>query len=457
MTARLLARLPADFTRRLLLIAAFGLVLRLVYVLVIERGDPLSGDGAGYHHQANMIADGKGFTEPFRYIFGTSEVVPINGEDVTVVTPAGHLEPTAGHPPVWILMLGAVSFLGFTSVLSHQLASALFGVASIILLGLLGRSAWSERAGLIAAGLAASYAFIWVNDGLIMAETAAIAAAAGCSLMGLRFARDPSMRNAILLGVLGAVATLSRAELALFLPIVAAVALIRAPLPWRRRIALYAVTGISAVIVVAPWVARNLTVFEEPVLLSNGVGTVMVQSNCDAVYYGDHIGYWNLECGNPQPYGPNGELLDEAQRDVVVRERALDYIENHRRRLVTVVIPARIARMWALYQPVNQLRLDELVEQREFWISMIGLIQFYVLAPLAIVGGIVVWRRHDRLVPLLPLAIWPAIATFTAAISFGNTRYRTAAEVSIVILAALAIDHLWSRVQASSQPPGGSS
>ena len=442
MTAVVLRWLPTSFARRLALITLAGLVLRVLYVLLVERGDPLSGDGAGYHHQANMIADGKGFSEPFRFLFGNEEVVLVDGVETTVTTPVGHLEPTAGHPPVWILLMGAVSFLGFTSILSHQLASAVFGISSIILMGLLGRSAHSERAGLIAAALTASYAFIWVNDGLIMAETAAIAVAAACSLMGLKFIREPSVRTAVVFGVLGAVAALTRAELALFLPIVAAVALWRSPLSWRRRIGLYTVAGLSAVVVVAPWVIRNLTVFEEPVLLSNGIGTVTVQSNCDAVYYGDHIGYWNLECGLPQPYGPNGELLDESERDVVVRERASEYISSHRRRLVTVVIPARIGRMWALYQPVTQLRLDELVERRSFAISMVGLVQFYALAPLAIAGGVVVWRRKQ---PLLPLAIWPAIATFTAAFAFGNTRYRTAAEVTIVILAALAIDHVWSR------------
>jgi len=37
---------------------------------------------------------------------------------------------------------------------------------------------------------------------------------------------------------------------------------------------------------------------------------------------------------------------------------------------------------------------------------------------------------------------WIPIVTLTAAAAFGNTRYRTAAEMSVVILAAVAIDAL---------------
>ena len=76
-------------------------------------------------------------------------------------------------------------------------------------------------------------------------------------------------------------------------------------------------------------------------VLSNGAGTVLVQANCDDTYYGEHIGYWSLPCGGGQPYGPNGEFLDESQRDEVVREIALDYIGDHETRLATVSSRAR--------------------------------------------------------------------------------------------------------------------
>ena len=60
----------ARFGRWLALLVAIALVLRVAYVLVVERGDPLSGDGAYYHEAANLLADGLGFTEPYRYLHG---------------------------------------------------------------------------------------------------------------------------------------------------------------------------------------------------------------------------------------------------------------------------------------------------------------------------------------------------------------------------------------------------
>lgn len=332
--------------------------------------------------------------------------------------------------------LAAFSTVGLDSLRAHQLASALLGAGSIVLAGLLGRSLVGDRTGIIAASLTAVYANIWINDALVMSETSAIFFAFLTSLVGLRFWRAPTLRNALWFGLVGGAAALTRAELVFFLPIVAAVALLRTPLPWRARLGRYALAGVVAVAVISPWVVRNNLVLKNRVFISDGTGTVLVQANCDATYYGKFIGYWNLECGSPQPHGPNGELLDESQRDVVVRQRAQTYIANHTTRLVTVVVPARIGRMWAVYEPFQQIRLDEL-EGRPAFAAWLGLYQFWVLAPLAIAGAVIQWRRRQ---PLLVVGLWALLATFTAATAFGNTRYRTAAEVTVVMLAAVTID-----------------
>jgi peptidoglycan/LPS O-acetylase OafA/YrhL len=451
---------------KVLLLTLLGLGVRLAYVAAYTRCDPLSegpcsgaklsGDAAYYHNAANLLADGEGFIDPYRFMKGGRDLVPVEMADGTiqdreVITPIGHREPTAGHPPAYVVFLGAVSFLGGRSVEAHQVASALLGAAAIPLFALVGRRLVGRRAGLIAAALAAGYVMIWINDGLVMSETAVMVVVPIIMLAGLRFVQRPDVRGALLFGAAGALGALTRAELALFLPIIAAVALLRAALPWRRRIGLYALCGFTALGVVSPWIARNLTTFEEPVYLSNGAGTVLVQTNCDAVYYGLDIGYWNLACGSPMPYGPNGELLDESQRDVVVRERALDYIKGHTARLVTAVIPARIGRMFSVVQPIRQLDLEVLSEDRPHTLSAIGLAQYYALVALAFGGVAALWRRR---LPVLPIVLWLGLVAFTAAFAFGNMRYRTSAEPAIVVLAAVAIDALWARLRPRAAPDG---
>ena len=46
-----------DFRRRLALIFLLGLALRVAYVLLVERGDPLSGDGVYYHRSEEHTSE----------------------------------------------------------------------------------------------------------------------------------------------------------------------------------------------------------------------------------------------------------------------------------------------------------------------------------------------------------------------------------------------------------------
>ncbi len=429
-----------DFTKALLLICLFGLFVRFLYFFLVVADNQLSGDAASYHLTANIFADGLGFTEPFRYLFGAIDLVPIEEDLVEIITPIGHMEPTAGHPPIWTLLLSIGSFLGFTTVYEQQIFSIFLGVPSILLAGLIGRKISSERLGLITAFLTATYAFVWINDGLLMAETCAITAAFGCIFAGLVFAENPKMKNALIFACVGGLAALCRAELLIYLPVVAAVVLFRKEFSWRVKLLRYLSIGLVALLVISPWIIRNLYSFEENVYLSDGAGTVLVQANCDSTYYGQNLGYWELKCGEPPPYGANGELLDESQRDIVVRERSFDYINENKKRLLTVVAPARIGRMWGAYKPVEQLRLDVLADRRSFAISLIGFAQYLLLLPLSLIAILKLWKKRREI--LLITSAWIPIVTFTAALTFGNTRYRTAAETSLVILAAFSIDLL---------------
>ena len=163
--------LPETFRGRLTAIVLLGLGIRLLHLVLVAADNPLSGDGAAYHLSANLFADGLGFPEPLRHFFGGIDVVPLAEGEVVVETPIGYLEPTAGHPPVWTVLLGTFAFLGFTTVFQQQLVSVLLGAPAIVLMGLLGREIRSDRLGLLAATATAGYAFIWVNDGLLVAET----------------------------------------------------------------------------------------------------------------------------------------------------------------------------------------------------------------------------------------------------------------------------------------------
>ena len=104
-----MSRRVSRFWVALLLIVVVGLAGRFVSMSLwapTTRLD-LGGDAVYYHEAANLLADGKGFIDPYRYLFGGSEQVNLpDGRVVEVITPVGHLEPTAGHPPVYVMYLG---------------------------------------------------------------------------------------------------------------------------------------------------------------------------------------------------------------------------------------------------------------------------------------------------------------------------------------------------------------
>tara|TARA_B100000686_G_C16755198_1_gene954999 strand:- start:673 stop:2085 length:1413 start_codon:yes stop_codon:yes gene_type:complete len=452
------------FSARLSLIVVIGFIVRMAYLLIVVADNPLSGDSASYHLTANLFADGMGFTEPFRHLFGAIDQIKTAGIKTEIITPIGHIEPTAGHPPLWTLFLGMVSFLGGTSIFEHQIASVFIGSTSIIFAGLAGRKLCSERVGLISAFLTATYPFIWINDGLLAAETISITATAATILVGLKFTESPDNHKSFLLGITVGLAALCRAELLLYLLFVPLIPLIRSQLSWKKAFSRITLVLLSALLIMSPWIIRNILTFKETAFLSNGAGTVLVQANCDRTYYGNDLGYWNISCGQPAPYGINGELLDESERDKVVRSRALTYIGNNQDRLITTVIPARIGRTWSIYKPIQQLRLDTLVDRRPFNVSVLGLIQYYSMVPFALAGLLISWRRR---LPVTVIAIWIPIATLTSVLTFGNIRYRSTAEISLILLTAVTLNALTKNLSFQrfnklcktpyKQLPGGSS
>src|SRR5215218_10036470 len=163
-------------------ITAVGLVLRVLYVWRVADDPDGFGDPLFYHLQANFLADGKGFSEPFTW------------------KDTGRYIPTAVHPPLYSIVLASSSVLGFESFLAHKLVSALIGVGLVVVMGLLGRAVGGPRVGLVAAAITALYPNFFVLDGTLLSEGLFALTIAAATLAGYRLLRAPSVGAA---GVLG--------------------------------------------------------------------------------------------------------------------------------------------------------------------------------------------------------------------------------------------------------------
>jgi hypothetical protein len=247
--------------------------------------------------------------------------------------------------------------------------------------------------------------------------------------------------------------------LVLFAAMVTPLVLTRFRLAWSQRFVHLAVAAVIPIAAFAPWVIYNLGRYEEPVLLSTGAGQTLQAGNCEFTYAGTNFGYYDLRCIQPPVIeDPEG---DPSERDGEFQEAAISYMSENRGRL-PAVMAARVGRVWHVYRPIQSLNLDGWVEGRaggppsgDKSLVTAALASYAVLMPLAI-GGAVVLRR--RRITLWPLLVQPALVTAVAAMTFGITRYRAGAEISIVVLAALAIVTIATALRqrlTPSERPGG--
>ena len=213
---------------------------------------------------------------------------------------------------------------------------------------------------------------------------------------------------------------------------------------WRQRVRGLGVMALVSIIVMGPWVVRNLTTFEEPTLFGSSFGIILAYGNCDATYHGSHLGYWDDSC-SLKDYSPK---LEESVVDKLARQKGLDYIEAHKGR-VPVVVAARVGRLWEVFRPTQNVQLDEDIEQRGHVTSWAILVSFYLLMPFAIAGLVIMRRRR---IPIFPMVAIAASVTITSALAYPITRYRASFDAIVPVLAAVAIVALWQRRRNDTEP-----
>ena len=194
--------------------------------------------------------------------------------------------------------------------------------------------------------------------------------------MAYRFWRLPTWGNIGALGAAIGLAALGRDELALLwvfilLPLVL---LVRSA-SWRRRIGLLLVGGALAGVVVLPWVGYNLSRFDKVVTVSDGFGPTLLSANCGTTYSGPIEGYWSWTC--LKGIHPNFKE-DESVKNAVDQSVAMKYIRAHEGDLPRVTL-ARIGRGLGLYHPMEQVRIDSVIETRPYHWWLTGLYVYYAL------------------------------------------------------------------------------
>jgi 4-amino-4-deoxy-L-arabinose transferase-like glycosyltransferase len=408
----------------LLAISAVGLAIRVGYVVGWRDVDEVGGDARYYHLGADDLADGEGFVHPL------------------LLADEGVKVPGADHPPGYIVVLAVPSLFGLDSIRDHMLASCLIGAGTVALVGLLARRVAGDRAGLVAAGIAAVYPNLWLNDGALMSETLALFLGVIVTICAYRAWDSPTWRRFVVLGAMVGLTSLARAEavMMLVLLLVPLAVWVRDLDGWRVRLGRWAVAAAATLAVLAPWVVPNLVRFDHPATLSTQLGPTLEVGNCDDTYYEPYLGGWSFACAS------NETVTDRSVVDQRTRDKALTYVGDHVSR-VPVVVAARLGRAFGLYVPLTQLDADFFAEGRPVESAKVGLAMYYLVAAGAVAGVVVLRRRGE---PSFPLTVWVVNVAITVVAFYGSTRFRAPAEPFLVVLAAVAVDALFRRKAETS-------
>jgi hypothetical protein len=407
-------------------IAVFGLLIRIIYVLGFAKGAPGFGDFHFYNSVPGLILDGHGYTNPFELAYN------------------GRLTPTAAHPPAWPFMLTGVSAVfgnggsptdlmaaGFTA---HRLAGCLVGSIGIVLVGLLGYRVGGFRVAVIAAVITALSPTAIGVDGSTMSE-ALYGPVIALTLLAAFAVRDRrSLWWAAALGAAIGLAALTRAE-ALLLVVVLGL-----PVAWAagaargRRTMLSAALVVACAVVLAPWTIRNFDAFDHPVVVSTNEGFLWAMANCDQTYSGPDLGFASLNCL------PGKHPLNEAIYAAGARRKGLNYAADHALDLPRVM-GVRLLRTWGFWQP---FRIK--AEGVPHTVNDVSVVSDWVLLAAAIAGIVLLRRRRAPLWIIVSPIVMVCLVTI---LGHGLARYRYAAEPSLMVLAAVAVERA---IPARSDP-----
>jgi len=123
-----------------------------------------------------------------------------------------------------------------------------------------------------------------------------------------------------------------------------------------------------------------------------------------------------------------------------------------------VVVVARELRVWGLWAPVPQARLES-IESRDLTWQLVGWAYDLLVLAIAVPGTVILVRRRSTIAPLVAVVVAVIV---TAALSYGSQRFRLAAEpaVAVAAAAAAAVVLIWQTLagrRVSGTPLAGTS
>jgi 4-amino-4-deoxy-L-arabinose transferase-like glycosyltransferase len=284
-----------------------------------------------------------------------------------------------------------------------------------------------------------------IADDSLLSESLFVCLELGAIACALALRRDDRLRWAAGAGVLAGLAALTRSNGAiLLLPLAAGVMGSRPWLSWRAAAPAVALVA-AALLVIAPWTARNAHVMHAFIPVSTQLGFALAGTyNDESAHDSRYPGAWRLPLQSRRYAALFGDRsLGEAALERKLRSRAISYAVHH---------PLYVLRAgwWNTRRllDLGGLSFSRLATRASDLSDRVGRVSrwsFWLAGLLALAGAVLPPARRA------PRFLWacPVLLLLTIVFISGSARYRTPLEPFVIILAALALSRIPPRRPAA--------
>jgi 4-amino-4-deoxy-L-arabinose transferase-like glycosyltransferase len=389
------------------------------------------GDSHGYWTLASQIARG----EPYQYASPNASIF---------------------RAPMLPILLSPFTQIDDNSraVLSARLvAGTLFGLSVVVLVALLANRLAGRNAALVAAAMVAVYPSAIGMSIILLSELLFIPLMLGYLLLWHAAWKAPNFKLrltwAIVTGLIGGVAILTRPSWLLFLPMVAVLGLLFSS-DRKTHLQIVVAIGVGTCLVMAPWWFRNYVVTGKFVLTTLQVGPSLLDSFHEGASGGSDEG---MEFMRQIEREQTEEDLRNSAAVGDPPESTFEWRINRRAQATAVA--------WSLEHPtqVAKLAWAKLCKTWSLWPDggevgsttirlAVSAGSFFVLL-LAIAGSIPLWSTNRLLLAIC----WSPCLYFTLLhmVFVGSVRYREPAMIALIAVAACALARLICRPSNSLQ------
>ncbi len=365
-----------------------------------------------------------------------------------------HGSPTALRPPLYPLFVaGVYRVFGAENYQAVRLIQAFLSLATVVLVYRLGAAAYSERAGLWAAGLVCFYPSLLGTVNLLLTETLFTLELVALSLGLIRLQKGGSLKLAAAVGLLLGAGALTRSIFWLFPPVVGLYLLASIQATFGRRLLAVALLGLVFGATVAPWAIRNTRLEQTLVVIDTMGGRNFMMGNYehtplyrawDAISVTDEKSWDSVLESRHSQYRD----LTQGQRDKLAFAEGLRFVMANpgltvQRDLIKLVNFWQLER--ELIAGVDRGYFGEFSKAAKLGLAAL-ICGAYALAMLSAIFGALLfppaWRPHGLL--LLLLAYVTALHTLT----FAHSRYHLPLMPLVLIYSAAALMRLgqiWGR------------